>query len=200
MTSYKITQSGQGLIEVIVAIAIIVTGISGAVTLTYSNLRSNESSITQIIGANLAREGVEIVRNLRDENWLLGSNWLNSIKPNPPVSSNPGVFLFATTTNIWTIKFTTLLINDGRLFLDNDGIYNSEGRGTLTPYQRTVEVYDILCQQDSRPDVVPVPPANCPIGYTSVGIKVKVQVQWQENGGTKVYALEENLYNWHDAN
>lgn len=196
MVSYKITQSGQGLIEIIVAIAIIVTGISGAVTLTYSNLRSNESSITQIIGANLAREGVEVVRNLRDENWLLGSNWLNGIKG----ADNDAILDYNIGTNNWSLDFTKNGISSGRLLLDANGSYNHKN-GAYTPYYRLLTTYVNLCQHRTTSVLRPITVfQTCNANENDVGIKVKSEVQWQENGSTKVYAIEENLYNWHDAN
>jgi hypothetical protein len=170
MVSYKITQSGQGLIEIIVAIAIIVTGISGAVTLTYSNLRSNESSITQIIGANLAREGVEVVRNLRDENWLLGSdNWYDGIRP-MPMDFNSGILKFTTSTNIWSIEFrTTMSPLDSNLYLDANGVYSHDNNGVQTQYRRIVEIYDIFCQKEKEIDIFPVIPNDCPFDNHAEG-------------------------------
>jgi type II secretory pathway pseudopilin PulG len=66
-------QSGQTLIETIAAIAILVSALSSAVGLAIYSMRDNERAKAQIIAMNLAREGVEAVRNMRDTNWLLAS-------------------------------------------------------------------------------------------------------------------------------
>lgn len=194
--------SGQGLMEVIVAIAIITTGITGTVTLTYSNLRSNETSINQIIAANLAREGIEVVRNIRDENWLQGNFWLLGLKN---ITSNTtdydGNINFDKTTKRWSLDLTPNGINAGRLYLDTDGVYSHNTTGTITPYWRNVEVRVTMCQfKNNRNNIVEVA-GNCQNygAWNPIGIKVISQVQWQEKGQTKNYRLEENLYNWHDA-
>jgi len=62
--------SGQTLIETIVAIAILTTGIIGGLALAIQSLSSSERVTEEIIAINLAREGAEFVRNVRDTNWL----------------------------------------------------------------------------------------------------------------------------------
>ncbi len=203
MLKFRKNLSGQGLMEVIVAIAIITTGITGTVTLTYSNLRSNETSINQIIAANLAREGIEVVRNIRDENWLQGSvnnTWLTGLKNiNSEQDDFDGNIDFNKTTKRWTLDLTKDGISAGRLYLDSDGVYNHTS-GTITPYWRNVEVRVILCQFKNNKNNIVVVNGNCQAygAWNAVGIKVISTVQWQEKGQTKTYRLEENLYNWHD--
>ena len=66
----KLRNSGQTLIETIVAIAILTTGIIGGLALAIQSLSSSERSSNEIIATNLAREGAEVVRQVRDSNWL----------------------------------------------------------------------------------------------------------------------------------
>lgn len=192
---------GQGLMEVIVAIAIITTGIAGTITLTYSNLRSNETSFNQIVAANLAREGIEVIRNIRDENWLQGKTWIQGFKN---MTANPtdydGIINFDKATKRWSVDLTKNGITEGRLYIDADGVYNHTN-GTPTPYWRNVEVRVILCQFKNDRNNIEAVNGNCQnyAAWDAVGIKVISNVQWQEKGQTKTYRLEENLYNWHDA-
>src|SRR3989344_3934106 len=65
--------SGQTLIETIVAITILTTGIIGGLALAIQSLSSSSIVTKQIIATNLAREGIEAVRNIRDSNWLANS-------------------------------------------------------------------------------------------------------------------------------
>lgn len=67
------TQLGQTLIETLVAIFIIITALITAASLAYFSLRSNDNSSRQIIGAALAREALEAVKNMRDSNWQAGT-------------------------------------------------------------------------------------------------------------------------------
>jgi type II secretory pathway pseudopilin PulG len=65
-------QSGQTLIETLVAAFILVMGISAALGLASYSLGATTSIRQQIIAMGLAREGIEAVKNMRDTNWLNG--------------------------------------------------------------------------------------------------------------------------------
>ncbi len=66
----SILQSGQTLIETMVAALVLVMGISAAVTLAIYGFGASEDISKQLIAVGLAREGMEVVKNLRDSNWL----------------------------------------------------------------------------------------------------------------------------------
>lgn len=66
---------GQGLLEAVIALGIIITGVVAALTLAIANLSGSVASETRIAAANLAREGVEVARNIRDSNWIAGTSW-----------------------------------------------------------------------------------------------------------------------------
>ncbi|MBL8029794.1 MAG: hypothetical protein JNN11_00935 [Candidatus Doudnabacteria bacterium] len=63
-------QSGQTLIETLVAIFILVMGIVAALGLAIYALNASSNVTKQIIAIGLTREGVEAVKNMRDTNWL----------------------------------------------------------------------------------------------------------------------------------
>lgn len=63
-------QSGQTLIETLVACFVLVMGISAALGLANYSLRATTGIKQQIIAMGLAREGLEVVKNMRDTNWL----------------------------------------------------------------------------------------------------------------------------------
>lgn len=63
-------QSGQTLIETMVAAMILVIGIGSSVGLAVYALRATYTSTQQIVAMGLAREGIEAVKNIRDTNWL----------------------------------------------------------------------------------------------------------------------------------
>lgn len=60
----------ETLIEVIIAIFVVAIGASVATSLITSALQSNSFSRNNLIAINLAVEGLEAVRNIRDTNWL----------------------------------------------------------------------------------------------------------------------------------
>src|SRR3989344_4780724 len=65
-------KSGAGftLIEGIIASGIISTALIVGLALAYSNLIAAQANSDRIIAGNLAREALEVVRNIRDSNWL----------------------------------------------------------------------------------------------------------------------------------
>ena len=78
------------MIETLVAIFMLVMGLSAAVGLAIYALNSSTNINKQIIAAGLAREGIEAVKNMRDTNWLQDT----LVKPsqNPPVCSDTGCY------------------------------------------------------------------------------------------------------------
>jgi hypothetical protein len=71
-TSWK-SQQGQTLIETMVAVFIMVMGITAALGLANYSLNASTGIRKGIIGMGLAREGMEAVKNMRDTNWLNGT-------------------------------------------------------------------------------------------------------------------------------
>ncbi len=66
----KKNEIGQTLIETIVAIFILTTALTAGLALTIYIFSNSERSVSEIVATNLAREGVDVVRNMRDTNWL----------------------------------------------------------------------------------------------------------------------------------
>lgn len=65
-------QSGQTLIETIVAIFVLTSGLSAGLALAIFAFGSASDISERITATGLAREGIEGVRRLRDSNWLWG--------------------------------------------------------------------------------------------------------------------------------
>jgi hypothetical protein len=63
-------QSGQTLIETMVASFILIMGITAALGLAIYSLSASSNISKQVIGVGLARESIEAVKNIRDTNWL----------------------------------------------------------------------------------------------------------------------------------
>jgi type II secretory pathway pseudopilin PulG len=68
MTKY---QRGQTLIETLVAIFVMVMGITASLGLANYSLHASSNISQQVIGIGLAREGLEAMKNMRDTNWLI---------------------------------------------------------------------------------------------------------------------------------
>lgn len=76
----KIRNSAFTLAETILAIAIIALVITTTYGLSQNSLKIGRNSINQFIAYHLAEEGLEIVRNLRDSNWLQNKEWRTGLQ------------------------------------------------------------------------------------------------------------------------
>lgn len=73
---------GFSLLEVMTAIFLITAGLLAAVTLLVSGLKDSMDSRNQITAGLLAQEGVELARNIRDNNWANGRSSFNDLPNN----------------------------------------------------------------------------------------------------------------------
>ncbi|MDP3764282.1 MAG: type II secretion system protein [bacterium] len=71
--------SGFSLVEAIVAIGVISVGFVGSLVLISKSSAQASVLKDRVVAAHLAAEGVEVVRNIRDTNYLKGSPWLTDI-------------------------------------------------------------------------------------------------------------------------
>src|SRR3989338_10729475 len=75
--------SGISILEVVVAILIITIGLVGFLSLVIQNIRVQYIDKNVLIASGLAQEGLELVRNVRDLNWLTpGNSWDQDIVGN----------------------------------------------------------------------------------------------------------------------
>ena len=143
-------QSGQSLIETIIAIFLLTTAMAAGVGLATYSFSTSSNSQNSIIASNLAREGVEVIRMMRDTNWLAddakGAAWdlqscadiggracypralatvANFISYDLTNSGNHRV-IFDATTNVWTRDSTA----DYNLYLQSNGSYTPTSNGT----------------------------------------------------------------------
>ena len=199
-------EKGQGLLEAVIAIGIIVTGIVGTMNLTISNQTSSSDAQERLIAVNLAREGIEVARNIWDTNWLSCeivdsvldcNNWDDSLSSGSDTIAAP---LFDPETNSWSIDFTADSIshNQARVWRTNSGdpefigaMFQSADttptNAELTWYRRIIELYSI-CDDKT---VVP----SCGVDE-KIGIRVQSIVSWESRGKLLEIKAEERLFNW----
>jgi len=63
-------RNGFSIIEVIIAVFVIVVGLVAMMNLMANSLKHTIDSRNLIIASGLAQEGVELVKNIRDNSWL----------------------------------------------------------------------------------------------------------------------------------
>lgn len=67
-------RSGETLIEIIMALSIIILALTSSFRLLGNAMYTKEVAKSRVIAINLAREGMEAVRYIRDYNWLYNSS------------------------------------------------------------------------------------------------------------------------------
>src|SRR3989338_5313329 len=179
---------GQSLLEMIFSIAILMTVSSAILALTTSNLVGQKESEFQIVANNLAREGVEVTRNIRDANWLAGRDWDEGLI-DPLGISHRATAEFDAANNLWRLNFAPT--SDVLYFSSNAG-YNYAGLGQPTIFKRLLILEDI-CQVSGAAEEIKFP---CLGGEQKIGIKVKAEVNWSERNRNRQVFLEETLYDW----
>lgn len=71
---------GQGILEVVIAMSVVVMGLVSIMSLVFFNINVQNYNHNMLIASNLVREGIEIIRNTRDSNWLdLDKDWDDSL-------------------------------------------------------------------------------------------------------------------------
>ena len=155
------------LIELLVSMAIIGIGLLGISSLAAQNIRVQYFNRNSLISAQLAQEGLELARNLRDNDW-------KSSSPITSSSSLEGLYndLFTIDylghINTYSVPQSVPLLN-----IDSDGFY-SYNPGAPTPFKRYITSQ---CQDD-----------YCLLSCV---------VTWQAEGQSGSYEVNSYLYAWH---
>jgi Tfp pilus assembly protein PilV len=172
---------GQTLVEVLVAIGITTMALVAILSIAFSYLTMGGQSAERTIAVFLAREGLELVRGIRD------SYWLNPTKVWPYGLEN-GNYIIDSSTNTLTAADNTDInqCNNCRLYITSANLYTHTQTGnTLTIFKRmiTISTGDDLGQ-------------ICPDSGDGCEKKIESKVSWTERNRTHQITLEERLTDW----
>lgn len=168
----KINKKGFSLMEVIISVAVVITALVSSIALISFSVSGASANKSKLIAAILAQEGLEIVRNIRDNNWLLGKTG--------PYDWKEGLAeTFGTTFHTVQYDELTLISGSPKLYIDTTGFYTHDETSTVTPFERKIYINYI--------------PGN------NNQIKVVCEVYWREKGRDQSIMVETRLYNWYSA-
>lgn len=166
----KLKNKGFTVLELLASILVISIGILAAYSVTQRILAQTIDSADRITAVYLAKEGIEIVRNIRDTNWIEDTA--------VPTDWDDGL-----TVGDWQADYNTSgAIDDSYdsgefLTIDGNGFYSYSG--TLpTKFKRKITITSIL-------------PAS-----GKDGINIEVEVSWEKRGQSHNLIVQENLYDW----
>ncbi len=162
------SNKGFTLLEVIFAMFVLLIGVLGVYILIQDNISKSRQSSFHLTAAYLAQEGVEIIRNLRDQNWLKGKKeWDTGIGD-------------CNGENFYQLQYDDSALGtcgnqDMHLKIINNQYYGYRGTGNVTPFIREIR---IAHNGDDE-------------------IDVEVKVYWDYKGERKgPVTVKEKLYNW----
>jgi type II secretory pathway pseudopilin PulG len=167
---------GFTFLEVVFAIFIIIIGVIGVFTLFSQTLGFSTLSTSKLVAAHLAQEGIEIVRNIRDTNWLEQSS---------------------TPTNPWDEGLTNCSLGCEADYLtptSEDPILDSYS-GKFLYIDGTTKFYRYISSPGPN-DIKTLFKRKITITPNSNRLEVKVEVSWEEKGKSYKVIAQENLYNW----
>lgn len=162
-------ERGISILEVIAAIMIITLGLVGILSLAAQSVKAQYIDKNVLTASGLAGEAVELVRNIRDLNWLTpGNSWSQNIVGDGSYTIDYG--------GLSSINTAVNFLNDAgaRLYTDSNGFYTHVSAGnTPTNFYRLVSVIDHTDYLD-----------------------IKCVIRWQDGSQYHDYTVETYLYDW----
>ncbi len=178
---------GATLIELVIAITTVGLVLVSFLTLTVSNFRSQEVDRENMVGSQLAREGIEVVRSIRDTNFMDRSfdatPWdgiLDGLDDTGTVSVADRA-----------IDFSADSLDDGNLYWQPDGTISHQVSDDDSGYDRLITVYPVCTD-----DVTAVSPDGSCSADAAVGAVVTSTVRWWQDGQPRSLDLQTTLYGW----
>lgn len=199
-----------------IALFVMSVGLFAIIGLSFGNVLQTRTSLNEVQASNFAREGIEIVRNIRDSNkykktgnpatglnpvrWNEGVGWDSTI---PPGSSQEGEWSIDTAGRVLISADATG--GNRRIYQDASKLYVQPGSsgGANTKFERTVWLYPI-CSSGSATvdDFGKDTGSTCDFNTldtgsgSTIGVQVIAIVKWQEEQRSRTITVEDRLYNW----
>jgi prepilin-type N-terminal cleavage/methylation domain-containing protein len=200
-------KSGQTLIELLVAMTVISVGLLATITLVYGNRMLVERDTDEVVALNIAREGIELAKNLRDSNWLANLPFTTGfVGPNgAPAADYTAVPVWDGLASVPSFDFTpdafthpaTIVLrstNPATLGFFANSSTLAAVTGSTTPFRRLLTFHP-LCA--GLPDAPLASGAACSdTGLETVGIRVESRVEWNRAGKAFNVTLYSDLYDW----
>jgi prepilin-type N-terminal cleavage/methylation domain-containing protein len=208
----KKSETGFTLIELMIALAVFTIGLSAALALALANYNHSRDNLDKIIAANLAREGIELIKNVRDSNWLkIEAN--EEIAEGVPYTWDYGLtvlngYVYIDYNDLEPVAFESacndsirdcvLACEDCDLYKDAKNHYTHGVTGALNKYSRAMFLERICVDEmggdpESNESIVAMN-SDCD-DDTYIGIQIISHVQWDDNG-IQYLEIVDKIYNW----
>jgi len=177
MQKNKLNNKGFSILEASVVMGVVSIGLLGVFSLILQNIQVQKVNKNMLVASMLAQEGLELIRNIRDDNWITtGNDW--------------DLDIAGWNNNDFTVDYTMALTNANGIGDVLAKLYKNSANNFYTHASvgNTKTMYSRLIIVDGIDASVP---ADGVIDY----YKVKSHVQWKEKV-LKDYIAETYLYNW----
>lgn len=166
----KNKKNGFTLVECLVAISILIIGILSGFILVTKALYNATVIQDRLTASFLAQEGIELVRNIRDTNFIRS---LNESDINWRRNLEDGCYIVEAYEE--KITLTKSPCDSRKLFLydENLGLYNYQ-KGEQTPFSREIKIEKISADE----------------------IRVISYLKWKTKNTDFDLEVEDHLYNW----
>lgn len=159
-------KGGFSLVEILTVLFIVSLGLVGVLSLIIQNIQSQSYNKNNLIAYQLAQEGIELIRKVRDSNWKAEASFDTDLAPGyyymdyldsvpQDASSNPALL--------------TVLKQDEQGFYFHDSLSSATSSG----FSRLITIQG-----------------------TSDYLQVISQVSWIDHSRNYTYDLETRLYDW----
>jgi Tfp pilus assembly protein PilV len=191
------TLRGQSLIELLVAMVVIIIGLTAASGIVFSNIRVQEISTDRLIASNFSREGIEYVKQIRDSNWLAGAAFNTGMNSGTDYTAIPvwtnGAFtgLDFSPTVITDDTFTLIKLSSHASTTNALYVQGPSYPGNATMFRRL-----LLIQPICSDTTVMTEGSACTSGLTVVGVRITSTVTWTKRGMTRTSQVIDELYDW----
>lgn len=169
--------AGFSIIELMVSFAVLTVGLASGLNLIGQGLKSSSYLKNQSIASYLAVEGIELIKNKRDENFLKKVNWLQDLQDDC-VSPKACIVDAANLAN----------------GISQCPVVNGNPKCAPLKYDTTVNLYNYstgLTTIFTRKIVI-----SAALGFGNEDREITSEMSWTDRFGPHTYILKDHIFNW----
>jgi Tfp pilus assembly protein PilV len=179
-------RQGSVMIEAMIGLSLLLTGMLGILNLLTNSMRASDTIASQFVAANLAAEGIEVVKNIMDDLLVQSSDWTYVVNGIPDgayeldsLTQNFGIDVNDSTRarSIFTPLSLAPLTLD---FTTREYGYSSDPNAVETTFKRTVETTW----------------NNDPLTGEPISLSVSSHVDWTVRGKDFSVVIDDQFYRW----
>ncbi len=167
-SNFQKSRAGFTLVEAIVAIGVISVGFVGSLVLISKSSAQASILKDRVVAAHLAAEGLEVVHNIRDTNWLKGFPWRTGLDDT----------------------------SNGTVNYNSTGVTNSDNQCLNWDGSTYFHTYTITCSTSFRRHIELATKSETIAGNNVSYLEVKSIMEWKEKSLTHSLTVIDHLYDW----